>query len=162
MKPKPDFDPMFQAEPARWYWPIRSIGQLMIVVALSGLALCGRADPARRPDVAACGLARCPAVDRGSRARRPVQRRRRDAAARSVRDRRSPRRSTPTWSCRPARDLDEAMVFNPGTRAEARRRRDPAPGRRPPVPAVPARPRRCPDRRELIPADRAVDRLEPR
>jgi hypothetical protein len=39
MRPKPDFDPEFPAHSRRWYWPIRSIGQLMIVIALSGLVL---------------------------------------------------------------------------------------------------------------------------
>jgi hypothetical protein len=34
-------DPEFELQPklCRWYWPIRSIGQLMVVVALSGLAM---------------------------------------------------------------------------------------------------------------------------
>ncbi len=39
MKPKVQFDPEFARKARRWYWPIRSIGQLMIVVALSGLML---------------------------------------------------------------------------------------------------------------------------
>src|SRR5262245_40329764 len=39
MKPKLDFDPEFRANSRRWYWPIRSIGQLMIVIALGGVVL---------------------------------------------------------------------------------------------------------------------------
>jgi hypothetical protein len=39
MKPKPCIDPDFHANSRRWYWPVRSIGQLMIVVALSAVAL---------------------------------------------------------------------------------------------------------------------------
>jgi hypothetical protein len=41
MKSKIPFDPEFRANARRWYWPIRSIGQLMIVVALIGLTLWG-------------------------------------------------------------------------------------------------------------------------
>jgi len=36
-KSDPEFE--FPSKLCRWYWPIRSIGQLMIVVALSGLAM---------------------------------------------------------------------------------------------------------------------------
>ncbi len=39
MKPQTVLDPDFRSNARRWYWPIRSIGQLMIVVALSGLVL---------------------------------------------------------------------------------------------------------------------------
>jgi hypothetical protein len=39
MKSKIQFDPELGKNARRWYWPIRSIGQLMIVVALSGLTL---------------------------------------------------------------------------------------------------------------------------
>ncbi len=39
MKPKVPFDPEFAANLRRWYWPIRSIGLLMMVVALGGLTL---------------------------------------------------------------------------------------------------------------------------
>jgi hypothetical protein len=36
-KSDPEFE--FPSKLCRWYWPIRSIGQLMVVVALSGLAM---------------------------------------------------------------------------------------------------------------------------
>ena len=49
MKPKVQFDPEFGKNARRWYWPIRSIGQLMIVVALSGLMLGGMSMRSRRP-----------------------------------------------------------------------------------------------------------------
>ncbi len=39
MRPKTVIDPDFRSNARRWFWPIRSIGQLMIVVALSGLVL---------------------------------------------------------------------------------------------------------------------------
>jgi hypothetical protein len=39
MRPKNESELDFQPKLRRWYWPIRSIGQLMVVVALSGLAM---------------------------------------------------------------------------------------------------------------------------
>jgi hypothetical protein len=39
MRPKREPELEFQPKLRRWYWPIRSIGQLMVVVALSGLAM---------------------------------------------------------------------------------------------------------------------------
>ena len=39
MKPKPKFELELPSRARRWYWPIRSIGQLMIAVALNGLVL---------------------------------------------------------------------------------------------------------------------------
>jgi hypothetical protein len=39
MKPKPELDLEIPSRLRRWYWRIRSIGQLMIVIALSGLVL---------------------------------------------------------------------------------------------------------------------------
>jgi hypothetical protein len=41
MKSKIHCDPELGKNARRWYWPIRSIGQLMIVVALIGLTLWG-------------------------------------------------------------------------------------------------------------------------
>ncbi|MGP0069194.1 MAG: hypothetical protein ACLQGP_37040 [Isosphaeraceae bacterium] len=49
MKSKVPFDPDFGKNARRWYWPIRSIGQLMIVVALSGLMFWGGSLRSRPP-----------------------------------------------------------------------------------------------------------------
>jgi hypothetical protein len=39
MKLKPGFDDEFQPKPQRWAWPVRSIGRMMIVVAVCGACL---------------------------------------------------------------------------------------------------------------------------
>jgi hypothetical protein len=49
MKSKPDFDPeLLGGSPSR-LWPIRSIGQLMVVVAASGVILAAAVATARQP-----------------------------------------------------------------------------------------------------------------
>jgi hypothetical protein len=47
MKPKTEFDPMFQADGRRRRGLIRSIGALMVVLTLSGLAVLAAAPPPR-------------------------------------------------------------------------------------------------------------------
>jgi len=49
MKSKPDFDPDRPVPSRRRLWPIRSIGQLMVVVAVSGLLLAIGVTTARQP-----------------------------------------------------------------------------------------------------------------
>jgi hypothetical protein len=114
MKPKADFDPMYGANWRRGYWPIRSIGSLMIVVALSGLMLRAWLIPPRRPGPAARGAAAMlavPVVVQGS-----VQAPR--AGVGRPPDRFvivAPSEIDPEMVVRARDDIDPEMVFNPET-----------------------------------------------
>jgi hypothetical protein len=117
MKPKVPFDPEFAADARRWYWPIRSIGPLMIVVALGGLTLW--AAPMKR----------------GGKASGPSNLRRVPAGRAAIR---GPLRSPPAQVDRPrdrfvimtcpeidpamvilAPEIDAGMVVHPGTPGRA-------------------------------------------
>jgi hypothetical protein len=123
MKPKVDLDPMLQADVRRRRRPVRSIGALMVVVALSGLAL---------------GIVRTPRGRIGVRA--PVAPR--VALKVQPRDRFvivAPAEIDPGMVVRAREDIDPGMVFNPDTRRRGSAANGPAPVIVTPAPApVPA------------------------
>ena len=142
MKPKTTFDPMFHAERRRPL-PIRSIGPLMIVLTLSGLALRAGPIPRRRPGRGPCGSRRCPGRDPGSGGRRQPQAR----SPLPPQDRFvivAPAEIDPAMVVPTRADLDEEMVFNPDTGRRGSAPADPDPANAEPLPDPapnPARPR---------------------
>jgi hypothetical protein len=115
MKHKADFDPMYGVNWRRGYWPIRSIGSLMIVVALSGLMLRAWLIPPGRPGAAArraAPMRSVPVVVQG-----PVQTPRTGVGPPP--DRFvivAPAEIDPEMVVRARDDIDPEMVFNPDTR----------------------------------------------
>jgi hypothetical protein len=125
MKPKPDFDPMFQANRRRGYRPILVIGLLMIVAALSGLVMGAGPIRARRPVSPPLQVAPMPggyfAVQGSVPNTRPVRVQPRDRFVIVA-----PAEIDRAMVIRVRDDLDAAMVINPET------------GRRGSTPTVPA------------------------
>jgi hypothetical protein len=132
MRPKPEPEFVFQPKHRRWYRPIRSIGQLMVMVALSGLALAVLPER-HRPMPMALGI-RPPAV-------RAVQ---------VVPPVRVPRPLDPSvHEARPGIDdamivtarqgIDDAMIVNPGRFRGAPIIQQPAPDESESAKAVPLR-----------------------
>jgi hypothetical protein len=125
MKPDPDFDPKCRVKTwRRGYWPIRSIGSLMIVVALSGLMLRALPIAPKRPGPPAWRVApraAVPVLVQG-----PVQTP--PAAVARPPDRFvivAPAEIDPEMVLRAREDIDPEMVFNPDA------------GRRGPIPTAP-------------------------
>ena len=108
MRLKPESEPEFefQRKLRRWYWPIRSIGQLMVVVALSGLAMAVLPDRSR-PMSLAPGI-RPPAV-RAVQVIPPVQTPR--VPDRFVREAPGGIDDAMIVTARPG--IDDAMIVNP-------------------------------------------------
>jgi hypothetical protein len=115
MKPKTDFDPMFQADLPRRRWPIRWIGASTIVLALSGLALRAGPIPPRRPVSPPSRLAPMPggwvAVQGGASNPRVGEMQPRDRFVIVA-----PAEIDPGMVVRAREDIDPEMVFNPDTR----------------------------------------------
>lgn len=106
MKPKPDFEPMFQADQKRRRRPIRGAAVIVIAIALSGMSLRAGPIPARRPasplrPVLVQGGAANPQTGKTQAADRFV------IAAPAELDR--------AMVVRARDDIDPAMVFNPET-----------------------------------------------
>lgn len=146
MKPDPDFDPKCRVKTwRRGYWPIRSIGSLMIVIALSGLMLRALPIPPRRPRPPAWKVAprlAVPIVVQG-----PVRTPR--ARVAQPPDRFvivAPAEIDPEMVVRAREDIDPEMVFNPETGRRGATPISPAPAVNPyfpgpiPIPA-PGEPR---------------------
>jgi hypothetical protein len=145
MKPKIDCDPLFESNGRRRYGPIRSIGLLLIAVALSGVALRAGPIPAPRPGprpVVIAPMSRGALVLQG-----PVQ----NSPIRVVQrpDRfliRAREDIDPKMVVRARPDIDPEMVFNPETGRRGFTPIDPASAINPyfavpvPIPA-PAEPR---------------------
>jgi hypothetical protein len=129
MKPKPNFDPDFPMTSRRRYWPIRSIGQLMIVVALSGLVLSVVSMKSQRPSPSVNVRKRLPMTSR------LVQVPSRNLQARDVVQPPPDRfvivaraEIDPAMVVQARPDIDPGMVFNPYTRRRGSAPSDPMPG----------------------------------
>jgi hypothetical protein len=112
MKPKFDLDLEVPASIRRWHWPIRSIGQLMIVVALSGMVFAVLPLKSRRPGPPA--LKMVPAPGTSTVIQGPigtVHGLRRDPSDRFVFI--APEEIDPGMVIQARPDLDEGMVFTP-------------------------------------------------
>ena len=137
MKPKPEHDPERPSSSRRWSWRIRSIGQLMIVIALIGLAL---SVVPLRTQAPAPGVLKFRGV-RGRRAMLPGSIGRLPAEVRQARDRFvivAPAAIDPGMVVQADPDLDAAMVFNPETGRRGTLPGDQAPRSRPVEPeAIP-------------------------
>ena len=135
MKPKSESDPELPSNLRRWYWRIRSIGQLMIVIALSGLVLSivpPRTRGAVRGSLNIKTVRGQPAVIPG-----PIGRL--QAGARPSRDRFvivAPAEIDPEMVVRADPDLDAEMVFNPETGRRGSPGAAPAPGGGPVEPTL--------------------------
>jgi hypothetical protein len=134
MRPKPEHDPELPSGSRRWSWRIRSIGQLMIVIALIGLALSAvplRTRPPARGVLKFKGMRGRPATLPGSIGRLPAE-------VRQARDRFvivAPAEIDPGMVVWADPDLDAEMVFNPETGRRGTSPGDPAPRDRPVEPA---------------------------
>jgi hypothetical protein len=143
MKLTPEFDPELPSKARRWSWPIRSIGHLMIVIALSGLVLSVVPLKSRRPAPPAFRRTRVPGnrtVVQGSVPGLPQPQR--PELDRFVII--APAEIDPEMVVRADPDLDAEMVFNPdsGRRGQAPGDRAPGVWTLPSPPAVPqAQPR---------------------
>jgi hypothetical protein len=115
MKPKPEHDPERPSSSRRWSWRIRSIGQLMNVIALIGLAL--SVVPLRSQAPARGGFLKLKGV-RGRQVTLPGSIGRLPAEVRPARDRFviiAPAEIDPGMVVPADPDLDAQMVFNPET-----------------------------------------------
>ncbi|HZW29158.1 MAG TPA: hypothetical protein VFF52_00520 [Isosphaeraceae bacterium] len=114
MKPKSDYDPELPSNVRPWYWRIRAIGQLVVVIVLSGLLFSAIPSRGQGPVRSALRFQKVPgqqAVIPGpiGRLRTPV---------RPPRDRFvivAPAAIDPKMVVRADPDLDAEMVFNPET-----------------------------------------------
>ena len=112
MKPKVQFDPELGISMRRSYWPIRSAGQLMIVVALSGLTFWVMPMGWGGPATGSRGVRRAPV--RRAAIRQPLQTPRAGAAPSS--DRfviMAAPEIDPAMVIRADPDIDAAMVVHP-------------------------------------------------
>jgi hypothetical protein len=112
MKREPVFVPKCSAAPRRWSWRIRSIGQLMIVIAVIGLVLAALPRKSRPPAPLALRLTPVPGKLAFSQVPVPDV----SAQPRTPRDpfvRIAPAEIDPGMVVRADPDLDAAMVFNP-------------------------------------------------
>ena len=130
MKPKTDFDPMFQVNRRRRYRPILVIGPIVTAVVLSGLVLRAGPIPSRQPGPNSRKVALMPLVQRqgpGIVQNLPVR-------GTQPRDRFvivAPAELDAAMVVRARADLDAAMVFNPETGRRGLVPGGPAPLRRP-------------------------------
>jgi hypothetical protein len=133
MKPRTNFDPMFQTD-GQPPLPLRSIGLLMIVLALGVSALRAGPIPRRRPAsrpsrVAPVPGARVPAPSpfANPRASSPLAPQDQFFAV-------APAEVDPAMVVQARADLDEGMLFNPDTRRRGPASADPDPAGAEPLP----------------------------